>query len=68
MKDIIKAAQRVVWADLSDDQKAEYAAPVITVGDVRALILVLEAATSHLLLPDEAVKALDRLRKLIERH
>ena len=34
----------------------------LTVGDIKAIIIVLEAATSHLLLPDEATAALDRLR------
>jgi hypothetical protein len=35
-------------------------------GDLRALVTVLEAATSHLVFPDDEVKtALERLRKLI---
>jgi hypothetical protein len=38
----------------------------LSVGDLRALITVLEYATSHLILPDEATKALERLRKLME--
>jgi hypothetical protein len=39
----------------------------VTAGDIRALLVVLECATAHLLLPDEATVALDRLRKLIDR-
>jgi hypothetical protein len=39
----------------------------VTAGDIRALLVVLECATTHLLLPDEATVALDRLRKLIDR-
>jgi hypothetical protein len=33
--------------------------------ELRALITVLEYATAHLVLPDEATAALDRLRRLI---
>jgi hypothetical protein len=33
----------------------------------RALVVVLEAATSHLIIPNEATAALDRLQKLIEK-
>jgi hypothetical protein len=43
--------------DISNLQKAD-----LTIGDLRALITVLECATAHLLLPDEATAALDRLR------
>jgi hypothetical protein len=39
----------------------------INVGDLRALVTVLECATAHLLIPDEASVALERLRRLIER-
>jgi hypothetical protein len=37
----------------------------LSVGDLRALILVLEAATSHLILPSEVPAALERLKKLL---
>jgi hypothetical protein len=46
--------------DISDLQNVN-----ISVGDLRALVTVLEAATSHLILPSEATEALARLRKLI---
>jgi hypothetical protein len=39
----------------------------ISVGDLRALVTVLEAATSHLIIPDEAATALARLQRLAER-
>jgi hypothetical protein len=39
----------------------------LTIADIRALIIILECATSHLLLPDEATAALDRLRAAIDR-
>jgi hypothetical protein len=48
--------------DITDLQNAD-----LKVGDLRAIVTVLECATSHLLLPDEATKALERLRKLIDR-
>jgi hypothetical protein len=37
----------------------------LSLSDLRALVTVLEAATSHLILPSEATEALARLRKLI---
>jgi hypothetical protein len=39
----------------------------LSVGDLKALVVVLEHATAHLLLPDEATTALERLHKLIDR-
>jgi hypothetical protein len=44
--------------DISDLQKAD-----ITVGDLKALVTLLECTTAHLLLPDEATMALEKLRK-----
>jgi hypothetical protein len=38
----------------------------ISVGDLRAIVTLLECATSHLILPDEATHALDKLRGLID--
>jgi hypothetical protein len=35
----------------------------LSVQDIRDIITVLETATAHLLVPDEVVAALDRLRK-----
>jgi hypothetical protein len=48
--------------DISDLQNV-----TISVGDLRALVCVLEAATSHLIMPSEATTALEQLRKLIDR-
>jgi hypothetical protein len=45
--------------DISNLQKAD-----LTIGDLRAIVTLLECATTHLILPDEATKALDRLRVL----
>jgi hypothetical protein len=39
----------------------------LRVQDVRDIVLMLEAATSHLILPPEVTTALARLRKLIDR-
>jgi hypothetical protein len=39
----------------------------LSVADLRALIIVLECATSHLILPDEATKAFERLRGLVNK-
>jgi hypothetical protein len=36
----------------------------LTFGDLRAIVTLLEWATAHLLLPDEATKARERLQKL----
>jgi hypothetical protein len=47
--------------DIRDHMNAD-----LTIGDLRAIVTVLEAATSHLLIPDEAATALDRLHKLID--
>jgi len=44
--------------DISDHQNVP-----VTVGDLRAIVTLLEATTSHLILPDEATAALERLRK-----
>ena len=38
----------------------------LTVSDLRAIVTLLEAATSHLILPSEATEALARLQKLID--
>jgi hypothetical protein len=38
----------------------------LQIDDLRALILVLEAASAHLILPDEAIAALEHLHKLID--
>lgn len=38
----------------------------ITVGDIRALITVLDATSTGLILPLEAVVALDKLREIVE--
>jgi hypothetical protein len=47
--------------DISDLQNI-----TLNSGDLRALIIILENATSHLILPSEATEALARLQKLIE--
>jgi hypothetical protein len=47
--------------DISDLKKAD-----INVGDLRAIITLLEHSVAILLLDDEATKALERLRKLME--
>ena len=39
----------------------------ISVGDLRALVTVLEAATAHLILPAEVPAAIERLQRLAER-
>jgi hypothetical protein len=49
--------------DIRDLQKAD-----ITVGDLKALITILECATAHLLLPDEAAEALRRLIEKADPH
>jgi hypothetical protein len=46
--------------DLSDHQIV-----TVTVGDIRSLLLLLEAISSHLILPSEADAAFERLRKII---
>jgi hypothetical protein len=48
--------------DITDLQNAD-----LKVGDLKAIVTILECATSHLLLPDEATKALERLQKLYRR-
>ena len=48
--------------DISDLQNV-----TLTVGDLKAIITVLEAATSHLILDNEATVALDRRRQLTDR-
>ena len=35
----------------------------LTVGDLKSIVTMLEYATAHLVLPNEATVALDRLRK-----
>jgi len=47
--------------DIRDQMNAD-----LTIGDLRAIVTLLECATSHLILPDEATQALDRLRGLID--
>jgi hypothetical protein len=37
----------------------------LTVADLRAIVFVLECATEHLILPEEATTAINRLRKLV---
>jgi hypothetical protein len=48
--------------DITDLQNAD-----LKVGDLKAIVTILECATAHLLLPDEATKALERLQKLYRR-
>jgi hypothetical protein len=48
--------------DISDLQNVS-----LSVSDLRAIVTLLEAATSHLVLPSEATEALARLQKLIDR-
>lgn len=38
----------------------------LSLSDLRAIVTLLEAATSHLILPPEATEAFARLQKLIE--
>jgi hypothetical protein len=44
--------------DISDLQNV-----TISIGDLRAIVTLLEAATSHLLVTDDTTKALERLQK-----
>jgi hypothetical protein len=39
----------------------------LKVQDLKDIVTLLEAATSHLIMPDEATKALERLQRLVER-
>jgi hypothetical protein len=39
----------------------------LKVQDLKDVVTLLEAATSHLIMPDEATKALERLQRLVER-
>jgi hypothetical protein len=59
MKGIIIMKDNTI--DIRHLQKAD-----ISNGDLQDIITVLECATSHLLLPDEAVLALERLRKAVK--
>jgi hypothetical protein len=47
--------------DISDLQNV-----TLSVGDLKALVTVLECSVAHLILPAEASAALVRLRKLID--
>jgi hypothetical protein len=39
----------------------------LSVSDLRAIVMLLEAATSHLIVPSEVTTALTRLQRLVER-
>jgi hypothetical protein len=48
--------------DISDLQNV-----TISLGDLKAIVTVLEAATAHLILPNEVTAALGRLRGLTDK-